>query len=89
MFVIDKRAVGPEGANDLVTGNELAGALEQQEEELAGLGVKLDAKALAAQLAGGDVKFEDAEAVSGWLDGRHCCSDFTPASCSSLDDDVV
>lgn len=69
---VDEGAIGPEGAGDLVAGEDLAGVLEEQKEQLKGLGVELEAKALAAQLAGGSVGFEGSEAVApGWLRVGH------------------
>jgi hypothetical protein len=86
VVVIDEGAAGPKDADDLVASDEFAGAREKQEKKLAGLGVQPDAKAFAAQLAGGGVEFEDTEAVPGWLDWRHVCTKFTPDSQISLDD---
>jgi len=63
---VDEGAVGPEGAGDLVAGEDLAGALEEQKEKLEGLGVELEAEALAAQLAGGGVGFEGSKAITPW-----------------------
>lgn len=63
---VDESAVGPKGAGDLVAGEQLAGVLEEQAEELEGLDVETDADALAAELAGGGVYVEDAEAIAGW-----------------------
>ena len=45
MFVVDKGVTGPELAADLFAGEDLAGALQQQEEYLEGLRVELYADA--------------------------------------------
>ena len=42
----------------------VAGAVEEQAEDLEGLGVELDADALLAELSGGGVGFEDSEAIA-------------------------
>ncbi len=50
----------------------VAGPLEEQAEDLEGLGVELDADALVAELSGGGVGFEDSEAIAlRWGVGRH------------------
>ncbi len=72
MFVVDEGAVGPELTGDLFAGEELAGVREEEGEDLEGLGVDLDADALAAQLAGGGVGLEGSEAVApGWAGVGH------------------
>lgn len=69
---VDVGAGRPEGAGDVVAGEELAGLLEEEAEELEGLGVDADAGALAAEFAGGWVGLEDAEAVEpGWFCVAH------------------
>jgi hypothetical protein len=51
----------------LVAGEEFAGAIEEQAEDLERLGVEAEAYALAAELAGGGVGLEGSEAVAaGW-----------------------
>ena len=73
VFGVDEGAVGPELAGDFFAGEEFAGAVEEQAEDLEGLGVELEADALAAELAGGGVGFEGSEAIArvGWLWAGH------------------
>ena len=67
MVEVDEGAVGPEDGGDLFAGEDVGGALEEEGEDLQGLGVELDAEAAAAEFAFGGVEFEDAEAVErGW-----------------------
>ncbi len=75
VLVVDKGAVGPELAGDLFASEELAGAVEEHDQDLKGLGVQLDANALAAQLARSGVGFKDSEAIAdGWaLIGHVSC----------------
>jgi len=61
---VDEGAVGPEVGGDLFAGEEFAGVGEEEGEDLEGLRVELDADALAAELAGGGVGLEGAEAVA-------------------------
>ena len=77
VFVVDEGAVGPELAGDLFAGEEVAGPLEEQAEDLEGLGVELDADALLAELSGGGVGFEDSEAIAlRWGLRRHVLGQF-------------
>ena len=64
MFVVDKGAVGPEFAGDLLTSQQLAGALDEHQKHLKGLCVQLDAQPLAAKLAGSRVRFIGSEAIA-------------------------
>ncbi len=64
MLVVDEGAVGPKLTGDFFTGEELAGALEEHEEDLKGLDVDLDTDTLAAKLSGGCVGLEDSEAIA-------------------------
>lgn len=61
---VDIDPVGPEGVGDLVAGEEFAGAVEEETQNLEGLGVEAEANALAAELAGGGVGFVGSEAVA-------------------------
>lgn len=65
MLGVDKSAVGPEGAGDLIAGEQLAGAVEEQAEKLKGLRVEADTDTLAAELAGGGVGFKNSETIAG------------------------
>ncbi len=68
MFSIDVDAVGPELAGDFVAGEELAGAVQEQTEDLKRLRVEAEADALAAELAGGGIGFECAETIAArWV----------------------
>ena len=67
---VDESAVGPKVAGDLVAGEQLAGVIEEQAEKLEGLDVETDADALTAELAGGGVDIEDAEAITPDWRGR-------------------
>ena len=72
VFGVDIRTVGPEVAGDLVAGEEFAGAIEEQAEDLERLGVEAKADALAAEFAGGDVGLEGSEAIAaGWCRAGH------------------
>ncbi len=70
---VDEGAVGPEGAGYFIAGEDFVGSLEQHQQDLEGLDVELDADALLAQLAGGGVGLEDAEAIAlRWGHGCEC-----------------
>jgi hypothetical protein len=72
VFGVDVGAVGPEVTGDLVAGEKLAGAIEEQAEDLERLGVEAKADALAAEFAGGDVGLEGSEAIAaGWCWAGH------------------
>jgi hypothetical protein len=69
---VDEGAVRPELTGDFFAGEKLAGARKEEAENLEGLGVELDTDALAAELAGGGIGLECAEAIaSGWGWGGH------------------
>ena len=75
MLEVDEGAIGPELAADFFAGEDFGGALEQHGEDLEGLCVQLDAKALAAEFAVRRVELEDSEAVErGWLFVGHDCN---------------
>jgi hypothetical protein len=61
---VDIDAIGPELVGDFVSGQELAGSVEQEAENLKGLRVEPEANALAAKFASGGIGFECAEAVA-------------------------
>lgn len=67
MVEVDEGVAGPELASDLVAGEDLSGAGEEEDERLEGLRVELDADAGAAEFAGGGVGLEGAETEApGW-----------------------
>ncbi len=69
VLVVDEGSVGPEGAADFLAGEEVAGPVEEQEQDLEGLSVELDADSLAAELAGDAVCLKSGEAVAASWDG--------------------
>jgi hypothetical protein len=72
VLVVDEGTVGPEGAADFLACEQSAGAVEEQEEYLEGLGVELDADSLAAELAGDAVCLKSSEAIAArWEGVRH------------------
>src|SRR5579863_4403702 len=59
---IDEGIGGPEFLADFFAGDDVAWALEEQGQDLKGLVLQAELRPVLAQLAGGQVKFEDAEA---------------------------
>jgi hypothetical protein len=87
VFVIDKRAVGPQLPADFLSREKPAGPLEEQQEHLEGLRVQLDEDALPAQLSGGRVCFKCSEAIApGWLWVCHVLFPVYPIANSSQSD---
>jgi hypothetical protein len=71
---VDEGVSRPELGGDFFAGEEAAGAFEQKQQELEGLGAEFDAEALAAQLAGDGVGLVRAEAEAPcWVRGGHGC----------------
>ena len=64
VFVIDKGAVRPDCLRDFFASKDFAGALEEHEEDLEGLGVELDPDSLLAKFSGGRVRLEDSKAIA-------------------------
>lgn len=61
MIEIDEGLGAPEALAHFFAGDEIAGALEEHEQDLEGLGVKFHADAVLAELAGGGIGLERAE----------------------------
>jgi hypothetical protein len=59
---LHKGVLGPQLFPEFFASDNFTGALGEQGEDLEGLLLKLDARAAFAQLAGGEVQLEDAEA---------------------------
>jgi hypothetical protein len=66
VFVIDKGAVRPNCLGDLLTGEDLAGALEEHEKDLKGLRIQLDPDSLLAEFSCRRVRLENSELVAHW-----------------------
>jgi len=64
VLVVDKGSVGSQFAGDFFTREQLAGPVEEHEEHLEGLGIQLNAQALAAKLSRGGVHLKDSEAIA-------------------------
>ena len=64
MLIINKSTVGPKLAGNLFARKKLAGPVEEHQKHLEGLGVQLDAQALAAKLSRGGVYLKDSEAIA-------------------------
>ena len=62
MVKVDKSAVLPQAAAQLVTGDQFAGAFEQSQQDLQRLLLQLDLHAVSAQLSRPSVDLERAEA---------------------------
>jgi hypothetical protein len=58
---IDIDVGGPQLLPDFFAGDGLAGALEQDEQEIEGLLLKFDARAFLAEFVGARIDFEDTE----------------------------
>jgi hypothetical protein len=61
VLVLDDGAVRPQHLNDLIVRDHVAGALQQEPENLKGLLLQLDLGAVAAQFTGLEVQLKDPE----------------------------
>ena len=64
---VDESVGLPEAGAQVVAGNDLAGGLEEEGQDLEGLLLEFDAQAVAAKLSGAQVELEYAEAAGSGI----------------------